>query len=205
MNYYTYTILECGDPEIIASGSTFVKDSKSKLLEITKNKSHFLTYATSMNDEIIELSLKHSGETFYAECFWEYEFQDRVKYFFEYKNGIRKDVVCKPDYIFFFKSEKIPNKEVYLAFKEHVREYLRRLDIVNKDADGYFIDKLSGHEDQYGYESTITITYENDYYRWTATRSDLSNIEVRVEKLQPKIYRPPKFGDKEEEYYDLPF
>ena len=59
MSYYAYTILECSNPELISSGSTFVNESYSKLLKIQNGKSHFITNKTTMEAEIFEFSKLH--------------------------------------------------------------------------------------------------------------------------------------------------
>jgi hypothetical protein len=91
-----------------------------------------------------------------------------------------------------------------------VIKYLERLDLV-KEKDGKFkIDKLNNRKDQYGYESFITITYENDLYKWTATKKWISWIEVTCE-IKELIVDPLKeLEDKiknssEEDYDELPF
>jgi len=44
MSYYAYTMLECTNPDLISTGSTFVKESLySLLVKIENGKSHFLT------------------------------------------------------------------------------------------------------------------------------------------------------------------
>ena len=210
MSYYSYTVLKSTNPELISSASTFVKESNSKLLDIIKDKSHFLTRKDTMDDELIKLSLKYSGETFSAECHWDTDYYDRVQYFFEYKNGECKQLGIEPGYVFFLIAGNIPSKEEYSAFRKHVLKYLNRLDIVKKEDGHFIIDKLNNEEDQNGYESYITITYENNYYKWTAEKTGISYIRVTVEKKEPKIDPLKEFEGKSsssegEAYGGLPF
>ena len=100
MSYYSYTVLECTDPELISSGSTFVKESNSKLLDIIKGKSHFLTRKGTMEGEIFELSMKHPMETFTVEWYWDEDYYDRILYLFECKNGEFTKLAIKPSYAF---------------------------------------------------------------------------------------------------------
>lgn len=102
MSYYSYTILECTNSELISSASTFVKESHSELLKIQHGKSHFSTWKNTMVVEIIELSKSHPKETFIAECHWDTEYYDRIRYFFEFKNGKCRELGIKPGYAFFF-------------------------------------------------------------------------------------------------------
>ena len=187
MSYYSYTILESTNPELLSSGSTFVKESNSKLLKIKDGKAHFLTRKDTMDDEIIKLSLKHSGETFTAEFNWDSEYYNRIIYFLEYKNGECRQLGIEPGYLFMCTEREIFNKEHYSALQEHVLEYLKRLDIMKAKNGEFDIDTLGESLDQYGYRSFITITYENNIYKWTATRVSLSMIEVACEKKEPKI------------------
>lgn len=210
MSYYSYTILESINPELLSSGSTFVKESNSELLKIKESKAHFLTWKATMDDEIIKLSLKHSGETFSAECHWDTEYYDRVKFFFEYKNGECKQLGIKPGYVFIGPAEKIPNEEEYSAFRNHLIKYFNRLDFVSIKDGKFIIDKLNNKKDQYGYESYVTITYENDTYKWTATKKGISWVEVSCEKKEPIIDPLKEFEDKmknsrNEDNNELPF
>jgi hypothetical protein len=214
MSYYSYTILESTNPELLSSGSTFVKESNSELLKIKEGKAHFLTWKDTMDDEIIKLSLKHSGETFTAEFNWDSEYYNRRIYFLEYKNGECRQLGIEPGYLFMCPEREIFNEEHYSALREHVLEYFKRLDIVKAENGKFEIDTLGESQNQYGYKSYITITYENDIYKWTATRVSLSMIEVACEKKEPKINPLKAYEDnlknrenakENEDDEDLPF
>jgi len=211
MSYHSYTVLECINPELISSGSTFVKESKSELLDVIKGKSHFLTCTNTMDEEIISLSLKFPEETFTAECHWEHLYYDRITYFFEYKNGKCKETAREPGYVFIGPLvEELPDGEDFSAFRDHVLQYLERLDIVKGAEEGFRIDKLNNEKDKHGYESYITITYENDQYKWTATKKGISYILVSVEKKQHRIEIQKETADNtrllaNEDYDNLPF
>jgi hypothetical protein len=214
MSYYSYTILESTNPELLSSGSTFVKESNSELLKIKEGKAHFLTWKDTMDDEINKLSLKHSGETFTAEFNWDSEYYNRKIYFLEYKNGECRQVGIEPGYLFMCPEREIFNEEHYSALREHVLEYFKRLDIVKAENGKFEIDTLGESQNQYGYKSYITITYENDIYKWTATRVSLSMIEVACEKKEPKINPLKAYEDnlknrenakENEDDEDLPF
>ena len=210
MSYWAYTVLECTNPELICSGSTFVNESHSELLKIHDGKSHFSTWKNTMDDEIIELSKKHPEETFTAECHWANEYYNRIIYLFEYKNGKYKELERKPGYMFFLVDGNIPSEEEYCAFKNHVLKYLERIDIVKKFDGDFIIDKLNNEKNKDGYESFIIIVYENDLYKWTAEKTGISYIRVSVEKKEPKIDILEKIAEKSrvnecEEYGDFPF
>lgn len=210
MSYYSYTVLECTNPELISSGSTFVKESLySLLLKIENGKSHFITNKNTMDGEIYELSVKHPNETFTAEWHWDEDYYNCVLYFFECKNGEFRNLAVKPGYIFVCPQKQVYSKEQFSAFKDHVIKYLERLDLV-KEKDGNFsIDKLNNERDQSGYESFITITYENDLYKWTATKKCISWIEVTCEEksnTRSRIETDEEIKNNSQEEYDgLPF
>lgn len=211
MSYYSYTVLECTNPELISSGSTFVKESlSSSLLKIENGKSHFLTNKNTMDGEIFDLSKKHPDETLTAECHWDEDYSDCILYRFECKNGEFKDLGIKPGYVFIGPDNQICTKEDYSAFRNHVIKYLERLDFVKEQDGNYKIDKLNNEKDHNGYESYITITYENDLYKWTATKKWISWIEVNCEKKEPKVDPLKEFEIKmkynnNEECNELPF
>jgi hypothetical protein len=210
MSYWAYTILESTNPELISSESTFVRESPSDLLKIQDGKSHFSTWENTMDDEIIELSKKYPEETFIAECHWANEYYDRIIYYFEYRNGKCRELGIKPGYMVFLIAGNIPSEEEYSAFRNHVLKYLKRLDIVKKEDGEFIIDKLNNEKDKNGYESFITIVYENDLYKWTAEKTGISYIRFSVEKKKPKIPRIKELEDKmsideNKEYGDLPF
>jgi hypothetical protein len=211
MSYYSYTILECSNPELISSGSTFVKESLYSLLVKIKNgQSHFITNKNTMDGEIIELSIKHPKETFTGEWYWDEDYYNCILYSFECKNGEFRELAIKPGYVFVAPANQIYSREQFSAFKDHVTKYLERLDLV-KEKDGEFkIDKLNNEKDQHGYESYITITYENDLYKWTATKKWISWIEVTCEIKEPIVDPLKELEDKiknssEEDYDELPF
>ena len=211
MSYYTYTILECTNPELISSGSTFVKESLYSLLVKIKNgQSHFITNKNSMDGEIIELSLKHPKETFTGEWYWDVDYYNCILYPFECKNGEFRELVIKPGYVFVAPANHIYSREQFSAYKDHVVKYLERLDIVKEEDGNFKIDKLNNNKDQQGYESYITITYENDLYKWTATKKWISWIEVTCEKKEPiadplKKLEDRKKYNQDSDYYNLPF
>jgi hypothetical protein len=211
MSYYSYTVLECTNPELISSGSTFVKESLySSLFKIENGKSHFLTNSKTMYREIFDLSIKNPAESFTGEWHWDEDYWDCILYRFECKNGEFKSLGIKPGYVFFGPENQICSKEDFSAFRDHVIKYLERLDFVKEQDGKYKIDKLNNEKDQNGYESYITITYENDLYKWTATKKWISWIEVTCEKKEPKVDPLKKFEEKLKvndtaEYDDLPF
>ena len=211
MSYYAYTMLECTNPDLISTGSTFVKESLySLLVKIENGKSHFLTSKNTMATEIFKLSKLYPEETFTGEWCWDEDYYDCILYLFECKNGEFKELGIKPEYGFYYPSSIPVNKEEQLAFQNHVLEYLNRLDIV-VEIDGYFfLDKLNTKQDKYGYASYITITYENDLYKWTATRTGTTCIEVSIEEKLPKPdslkdNESRTSNDKKSEYDELPF
>jgi hypothetical protein len=181
-------MLGCTNPDLISSGSTFVKESLySLLVKIENGKSHFLTNKNTMAGEIFKLSKLHPEETFTGEWCWDEDYYDCILHLFECKNGEFKELGIKPGYGFFYPSTIPVNKDEQLAFQTHVIEYLNRLDKVVEN-DGHFTyDKLNNKKDKCGYESYITITYENELYKWTATRKNLTFIEVSIEEKLPKI------------------
>ena len=211
MSYYSYTVLDCTNPELISSGSTFVKESLySSLVKIENGKSHFITNKNTMDGEVFDLSIKHPEEIFTAEWHWDEDYYDCILYSFECKNGEFRKLAIKPGYIFVCPQRQIYSREQFSAFRDHVIKYLERLDLV-KEKDGKFkIDKLNNEKDPHGYESYITITYENDLYKWTATKKWISWIEVTCEKKEPVVDSLKEIEDKikddeNSEYSDLPF
>ncbi len=188
MSIHAYTILECTNPSLISSGSSFVKESYSELLKTENNKSHFVTNRISMNNEIFRLSIIYPKETFTAKWNWGDDVDTRIIYTVEFKDGKHKVLGIEPDYFFYMRGNNSSNDEHYLAFREHVLEYLNRLDYVNKVNGCFEIDILSNEKDRYGYKSQITITYENDQYKWTAERTGITFIKVTVEEKEPRIH-----------------
>ena len=204
----SYTVLESTNPELISTGSTFANETTSEFVRFYNNQAHFLTKKNTMDVELLQLSRKYPGEIFTAERQIHHAHIERFIYCFEYQNGYCKEVSRKPGYLFFESESEIPNMEEYSAFQDHVLQYLKRLDIINEEK-GFMLDKLNNEKNRYGYESYITITYENEQYRWTAEKKGISHIHVRVEKKMPKICLFEGLNDEmrlrtNEEYDDLP-
>ena len=211
MSYYAYTMLECTNPDLISTGSTFVKESLySLLVKIENGKSHFLTNKNTMAGEIYKLSKLHPEETFTAEWCWDEDYYDCILYLFECKNGEFKELGIKPEYGFYYPSSIPVNKEEQLAFQNHVLEYLNRLDIVVEKDRHFTLDKINNKKDKHGYKSYFTITYENELYKWTATRTGTTCIEVSIEEKVPKTDSLKENEnntsiDENSEYNELPF
>ena len=209
MSHYSHTIIECTRPELIASGSTFVKESESMFHETIKSKSHFFTWRKTMDEEIASLSAGHPEETITSECHWDKDSPNSLIYKKEYKNGIQKLLGVEPEYFFCLPHNVKPDKKHIAIFKEHVLKYLTRLDVVNKVAGEYEIDRLDGQRDKHGYISNITITCENDKYIWSAEKNGSAYISVSVETKKPKPKRQDIKGKNSirtsEDYDNLPF
>ncbi len=94
---------------------------------------------------------------------------------------MQKLLGVEPEYFFCRQVSGFPNKKHFEAFQKHVQKYLSRLDVVKAVDGGFEIDKLDGEEDKYGYKSSVTITYENDHYIWSAKKDGSAYINVSVE------------------------
>jgi hypothetical protein len=78
-------------------------------------------------------------------------------------------------------------------FRNHIELYLRRLDILNCDPnEEQVFDILNDKEDDEGFKSHWTITWENDEHLFTATKRYTSHIIVDYKKKKPKHFEPAK-------------
>jgi hypothetical protein len=196
MSYYSYTILECTNPDLISSGSTFVKESLySFIVKIENGKSHFLTNCNTMDSEIAGLSMKHPNEIFIAESHWDLEFENCVLVTQKFINGKSMVLGIEPGYFFDYPDSLNVKEEEKIAFQNHVLGYLKRLDKVKLEGGFFEIDQLNNNRDKCGYESYIIITYENEFYKWIATKKYISYIKVSVEKKEPIINPLKEYED----------
>jgi hypothetical protein len=180
MSYYSHTIIECSNPNLINSESTFVKETDSMFHETINGQSHFFTWRNTMDEEIVKLSKRHPEDSFTTECHWDKESPNSLIYKDEFKNGIQKLLGVEPEYFFCRPVNEYPNKKHFETFQNHVLKYLSRLDVVKAIDGGSKIAKLDGEEDKYGSEQ----------YQWTAGEYRISDIMVSVEKKEPGVGNP---------------
>lgn len=70
-------------------------------------------------------------------------------------------------------------------FIEHLQLYLKRLDVVIKDANNKtYFDILNDNLDENGFKSYYTITWENAEHKFTATKRYTSEISIDYKKKE---------------------
>ena len=190
MGYNTITKLLCTKPDLISSGSTFSQTTHSRLLGNNNGETEYLSKEYYIIDDIIELSKKYPNETFTGVTWNDSDFYNSVSDTIVYKNGHGKVIKVEPYYQFLYPviDDEIYNKLVE-RFIEEVRLYIKRIDIIKEDVDdpvdGTVFDFLNDIEDDNGFKSYYTITWENDQHKFTATKRLTSNILIHYEKKEP--------------------
>ena len=188
MRYYRGTRVTCTDPDLIASGSTFNQEWKDFILAIKNGETIYHCRKEYLNDAIVELSKQHPDVTFTGVTWTDDDFEDCVEFTSIIKNGKVDVVNMAPHYqILFPVIDDAEYNSLIDRFKEHIDQYLKRLDIVREDPeDGVAFDFLNDKKEKDGFKSYYTITWENDEHRFTATKRYTSHVIVGYEKKQPK-------------------
>lgn len=218
---WTRTNLSCTNPEIISSGSTFQKNTKSKLLGSNDNIFHYLTERDSMHEEIIELSKVHPNQTFTATTWDDTAYYFRVLYTTVYHRGMHHEINMKPGYVFSYPC--MLDEELKRRLIAHIKLYLERIEktTYNKYGEKDF-DLISHKEDIDGFSSYLTITWENEDHRFIATNKcgymfdieykskDRENLQKLREKLQLQKHeadacRKKSENDNDNSEYIFPF
>jgi hypothetical protein len=192
MGYYTQTNVSCTNPEILSSGSTFNQKWGDFLMQSKNGVAYYYCRKEYLNDAIIELSKENPAVTFTGVTWNDSDYYDCIKYTLIIKNGKYKIVKYEPEYQYFFPIiEDDEYKRLAERFREHIDLYLKRLDIVNDDpVERELIDFLNDKEDNEGFKSYCTITWENDEHLFTATKRFTSHIIVDYKRKKPKVLEP---------------
>jgi hypothetical protein len=184
MGYYMQTNVSCTNPEILSSGSTFNQKWGNILMESKNGVAYYYCRKEYLNDAIVELSKQHPDVTFTGVTWRDDDFQDSVEFTSIIKNGKEEVVKIAPHYqILFPVIDDDEYNRLSIRFGDHIELYLNRLDIIKDDPiEGQVIDILNDKKDEEGFKSYITITWENDKHRFTATKRYTSQVMVGYEK-----------------------
>ena len=186
MGFNYYTKLSCTNPEIIASGSTFNQKTNSELFEIVNGEVEYITRNSHMHNEILELSKLHPNETFTLTMWCDEDLYECVQFTNEYTNGEFQVLKVEPRYIFFRRSTKDKQmNQLTDKFIEHVNRYLKRIDIIKKAPNGDTVfDIITDEEDENGFWSSFTVTWQNNEHKFTAEKNGISYITIEYEKKE---------------------
>jgi len=190
MHSHSYTVLACTNPELISSRSNFVKESVSQLLKTHNYQSHFFTNGNTMDEELVGLSARYPDEIFTASQHIITDFGEIFVYYFDYTNGICKEVARKPGYKFHCVEERIPESKEYSYFRDYVMERLNGVDVGKLEDEGFRLDSLINVNDRNGYKSYDSIIYEGDQCKWIAEEIRFSYVSVLVETKEAGIGNP---------------
>lgn len=191
MGNYIRTDLQCTNPELIASGSTFNHEWSYELMRIKNGITSYHCRKQYLNEAVKELSKLHPDETFTGKTWIDDNFEEFRKYTVIIKDGVESVVDVEPGYTYL--SEPIDDEEyerLLEDFKIHLDAYLKRIDIFNKDSeDGFEYDFLNDRPDSNGFSSYYTINWENDVHKFVAIKRYLSLITIHYERKDGKALK----------------
>lgn len=188
MGFYVGTKVSCTNPELLATGSTFNQKWFDFIVSIEEGVTYYHCSKTYLNDALAELSRSHPEVTFNG-CTWiDDDYEDAKDYTFILRNGIYEYVDMAPHYqILFPVIEDEEYNSLLSRFVKQIEIYLQRIDIIKKIAEEDIVfDFLNDKVDQDGFVSYYTITWENEFHKFTATKRYISQVIVGYEKKQPK-------------------
>jgi len=188
MGYYVRTDLQCTNPELISSGSTFYNEWSHELMGIENGITSYYCRKQYLNEAVKELSKLHPEETFTGKTWVDDNFEDFRKYTVIIKEGEESVVDMEPGYTYI--SEPIDDEDyerLIKDFKIHLDAYIKRIDIFNKDSEvGFEYDFLNDKPDSNGFSSYYTIVWENDVHKFVATKRFNSLITIHYERKDGK-------------------
>lgn len=213
MGFYVGTKVSCTNPELLATGSTFNQEWFNSIVSIEKGVTFYHCSKTYLNDALAELSRSHPEVTF-SGCTWiDDDYEDAKDYTFILRNGIYEYVDMAPHYqILFPVIEDEEYNSLTSRFVKQIEIYLQRIDIIKKtDEEDIVFDFPNDKEDQDGFVSYYTITWENDIHKFTATKRFTSMVIVdyerknSVKKKEMEIKKDPSDKGQDDVYENLPF
>ena len=213
MGYYRGTKIKCSKPELLFTGSTFNSEWKDFIVGIESGVTFYHCRKNYFNNALAELS-RSNPEVIFSGCTWiDDDYYDAIDYTFVLVNGTYEYVDMAPHYQILL---PVINDEEYNSlanrFVKQIEIYLQRIDIIRKDSENeVFFDFLNDKEEQDGFVSYFTITWENDIHKFTATKRFTSHVIVDyqrknpVEKEQTKIDKHLSDNNQDDSYESLPF
>jgi len=194
MGFYVGTKVSCTKPELLATGSTFNQEWLDSIERIEDGITFYHCWKKYFNYALAELS-RINPEVTFSGCTWiDDDYYDAVDLTFILKNGFYDYVDKAPHYQILF---PFIEDEEYISlknrFQKHIENYLQRIDIIRKDSEnGVVFDFLNDIEEQDGFSSYFTITWENEYHKFTATKRATSHVMVDYERKTPENAKSPK-------------
>ncbi|MEX0981043.1 MAG: hypothetical protein WD577_07880, partial [Bacteroidales bacterium] len=184
--YYRGTKVKCTKPELLFTGSTFNNRWKDLILNVKDEVTEYYCRKEYLNCSLSELSKEHpevifSGTTWIAD-----DYESAIDYTFILKDGSFEFIKRSPHYQILFpviKDEEY--NRLSIKFCEQIYQYLNRIDLVNEDADSTF-DFLNDKEDEEGFKSYFTITWENKDHKFIATKRHISFVAVDYQRKNKK-------------------
>lgn len=185
MGYRWCTNVQCTNPELIASGSTFNKKCKEFILTIESGTSKYYCIGQDFNDALFQFSREHPLETFTGVTWNDSLYYHCIEFTLIINNGEYKQVKSEPHYTYALLScnmDEIP-KGLYKRFRDHFKCYSERIDIIHRDPiNGEVFDFLNDKRDQEGFSSFYTIIWENEEHKFTGTKRCESFVEVTYQR-----------------------
>jgi hypothetical protein len=213
MGYRRGTKVKCTNPELLFTGSTFNKEWKDFILDVKDGVTEYYCRKDYLNDAIIELSKQHPEVTFTGVTWTDDDYYDSIDFTYIVKNGDLKVVKEEPHYQYLCPYiEDDEYDRLAIKFLDHVNQYLVRIDLIHAEPDEEAVfDFLNDKTDAEGFRSYYTITWENDYHKFTATKRFTSHVIVDyqrknpIDKEQKKIDEHPSDENQNNTDESLPY
>ncbi len=188
MGYYRGTKVSCTKPELFASGSTFNQEWSDFIVGVRNGVTWYHCRKEYLNNAIVELSKQHPDVTFTGVTWTDDDYENAIEFTSIIKNGEEDVVKMAPHYqIFFPVIEDEEYNSLCERFEKQINLYLNRIDLVNEGEDEESdFDILNDKEDEEGFKSYFTITWENDKHIFRATKRFTSMVAVDYQRKKPK-------------------
>jgi hypothetical protein len=197
MGYRWRTNVQCTNPELIASGSTFNKKCKEFILSIESGISKYYCIGQDFNYAPFQFSREHPLETFTGVTWNDSDYYDCIEFTLIINNGEYKQVKSEPHYTYalLYRNWKKVPEELYRRFREHFKRYAERIDVVHRDfINGEVFDFLNDRKDKFTGTKRCESFVEVKYQKKNHKHNKITNTETEILTC-----------NQDESEYELPF
>lgn len=186
MGFETVTEIRCTKPDLVGPGSEFHKEWEDQYWRMRNGAAEYVCRKYYLAEALGRLAEKHPQESFTGVTWRTDDVSDCEEWTIVYENGEPIEYTKKPKYNFMsqvgYNSDKDFTRLVG-QFTEHVEKYFQRLDLIKEDEnEDYYLDILNDQEDENGFSSFYVIYWENDQYRFRASRKYNTSVIIDFER-----------------------
>jgi hypothetical protein len=126
MNGPIFTTLSCSNPDLIASGSTFINNNKEQIISSAEDEVEFKHYCGDLFDELKEISNYHPNDRFHLNVFDYLDIHNCVEWELILDNGEFEQLSSKPKYLLSGKKTVEVDSTIKEEFENKIYKFLEK-------------------------------------------------------------------------------